>query len=97
MFNLLPLPMQITQRARTNLLRLQRNPLALPQPPRASSEPLSAGKQLLALLELVICGGVVCVAGPEERAAVIGERCEFAFGTVDVSLEVAVARVDFGF
>ena len=71
--NSLPLPLQITQCSSTDILRLERDPLALPQPARRPPEPFGAREELLALLELVVCGWVVGVAGAEKSAAVAGE------------------------
>ena len=51
---------------------------------------------MLALLELVVSGGVVGVAGAEEGGAVVGEGFELAFRGVDVGFEVAEAGIYAG-
>jgi hypothetical protein len=94
--DLLTLAMQITQGAGAYLLRLQSNPLRLSQPVRRPIQAISARKQLLALLELGICVGVVRVARAKELAAIVGVRLELALGRVEVLLEVAEARVELG-
>ena len=96
MLNRLPLQLQIRQRAPPDILRLVRDPLAVPQPPAAPVQPLGPAQQLLALLELVVLGRVVRVAGAEEGGAVVGEGLELALGGVDVGFEVAEAGVDAG-
>ncbi len=71
MLNRLPLRMQIRQRPPPDILRLQRDPLALPQPVRATIQSVGAREELLPLLELVVgSGGIVGVAVSEERFAV---------------------------
>ena len=93
MLNRLPLNLQVRQRAPANILRLVRDPLAVPQPLAAAVQPVRSTEELLALLELVVFGRVVRVAGAEEGGAVGGEGFEFAFGGVDVGFEVAEAGV----
>lgn len=88
--------MQIRQRPPPDILRLQRDPLALPQPVRATIQSVGAREELLPLLELVVgSGGIVGIAVSEERFAVGGEGSEFAFQAVDVGFEVAEALVGF--
>ena len=96
MLNRLPLNLQIRQRVPSNLLRLIRHPLAVPQPLAAPVQPIRSAQQLLALLELVDFGRIVGVAGAEEGRAVIGQSFELAFGGVDVGFEVAEAGVYAG-
>ena len=97
MLNRLPLQLQIRQCAPSNLLRLVRHPLTIPQPLTTPVQAIRPAEQLLALLELlVVTGGVVGVAGAEEGGAVVGEGLEFAFCGVDVGFEVAEAGVDAG-
>ena len=93
MLNRLPLYLQIRQGPAPNILRLIRHPLTIPQPLAAPVQPVRSAQQLLALLELVVFGRVVGVAGAEEGGAVGGEGFELAFGGVDVGFEVAEARV----
>lgn len=93
MLNRLPLYLQIRQRSPSNILRLIRHPLTVPQPLTAPVQPIRSAQQLLALLELVICGRVVGVAGAEEGGAVVGEGFELAFCGVDVGFEVAEAGI----
>ena len=72
-FNLLSLSGQIAQCTSTNLLRLQRNPLALPQPPTGPVQAVGSREQLLALLELGIAAfGVIGIAVAKEFGAVRG-------------------------
>ena len=74
--NLLPLPMKIAQCAGANLLRLERDALALPQPATRPVEAIGAGEELLALLELRIAAfGVVGVAVTEK----LGLVCRVGF------------------
>ena len=74
--NLLPLPMQIAQCTRANLLRLERDALALSQPPTRPVQAIGAREELLALLELRIAAfGVVGVAVAEE----LGLVCRIGF------------------
>ena len=94
MLNRLPLYLQIRQRAPPDILRLVRHALAVPQPLTAPVQPVRPAQQLLALLELVVFGRVVGVAGAEEGGAVVGEGFELTFRGVDVRFEVAEARVD---
>jgi hypothetical protein len=94
--DLLALPTQVAQRACAYLLRLQRDPLRLTQPARGPVEAVGAGQQLLALLELRICVGIVRVSRAKQLAAVVGVRLELALGRVEVLLEVAEARIEFG-
>lgn len=89
--------MQVTQRPRANLLRLQRNSLTLPQSLTTPAQSLRPTEKLLPLLELVIRGRVIGVAVPEKGAAVVGEGGEFSLQGVDVGAVVAVARVYGGF
>lgn len=96
MLNRLPLDLQIRQSIPPDALGLVGRDLRVAQPLRAAIEALSAGEELLALLELVVGGGGVGVAVPEQGFAVVGEGFEFAFGAVDVGFEVAEALVDFG-
>ena len=94
MLNRLPLQLQIRQRAPPNILRLIRYPLTIPQPLRAPVQSICAGKQLLALLQLVVLPVfVVTVAVPEEGFAVVGEGFELAFRGVDVDFVVSEAGV----
>ena len=95
MLDCFSLQLEIRQRPPANVLRLQRNPLTLPQPVRAAVQALGAGKQLLALLELVVAAGVVAISRAEEGGAVVGEGFEFAFAGVDVGFVVAEAEVRF--
>ena len=96
MLNCLPLQLQIRQRAPANILRLVRHPLAIPQPLAAPVQPLGPAQQLLALLELVVLGRVVRVAGAEEGGAVVGEGLELTLRGVDVGFEVAETGVYTG-
>lgn len=90
--------MQIAQRPRANLLCLERYPLALAQPPGTAVQPVGAGEELLALLELrVALLWVVGVAGAEELGFVVGVLLQLALGGVEVGFEVAEARVVFAF
>ena len=69
--NLLALPMQVAQGIGANLLRLERNALALPQPAAGPVQTIGARQQLLAMFELgVTAFGVIGVAGTEEFGAV---------------------------
>ena len=100
MHNLLPLPAQIGQRVASNILRLERDPLAIPQPSRAPVQPVRPAQQLLPLLQLLVARaalGVIAVAGTEEGFAVGGEGREFAFLTVHVCVPVAETLVDLAF
>ena len=96
MLNRLPLQLQIRQRPPSDLLRLVRHPLAIPQPLTAPVQSVRPAEQLLALLELVVFGRFVGVAGAEEGGAVVGEGLELPFRGVDVGFEVAEARVYAG-
>ena len=93
MLNRLPLNLQVRQRAPANILRLVGDALAVPQPLAAAVQPVRPAEQLLALLELVVLGRVVRVAGAEEGGAVRGKGFEPPFGGVDVGFEVAEAWV----
>lgn len=69
--DLLALPMQVAQGIGANLLRLERNALALPQSAAGPVQTIGARQQLLALFELgVTAFGVISVAGTEEFGAV---------------------------
>ena len=92
--DLLSLPLQVAQRSCTNFLGLQRDSLRLAKSPGRSAKSLGSGKELLALLQLVICGRIICVAGSEECAAVARKGFQLAFGGVDVGFKVAEAGVD---
>ena len=96
MLNRLPLQLQIRQRPPPDILRLVRHPLAIPQPLTAPVQPVGPAQQLLALLELVVLGRVVRVAGAEEGGAVVGEGLELALRGVDVGFEVAETGVYAG-
>lgn len=93
MLDRLPLNLQVRQRAPANILRLVRDPLAVPQPLAAAVQPVRSAEELLPLLELVVFGRVVRVAGAEEGGAVRREGFELAFRGVDVGFEVAEAGV----
>ena len=96
MLNRLPLQLQIRQRAPPDILRLVRHPLTIPQPLTAAVQPIGPAQQLLALLELVVLGRVVRVAGAEEGGAVVGEGLELALRGVDVGFEVAETGIYAG-
>lgn len=95
--NHVPLLVQVRQRAGANLLRLERDALALAQSLAAAVKALGAGEELLPLLELCIVpvGRLVGVAVAEECFAVVGEGFELARQGVGVGGVVAIARVDF--
>ena len=96
MINHMSLAMQISQRARANILRVVRQPLAIPQPLRRPVQPLRARQQLLPLLELhVPTARVVGIARAEERGTVMRQVLQAPLGGVGVSLVVAEALVYF--
>jgi len=97
MLDLLPLPVQVAQRTCTNLLRLKRHTLRRGESPGRPLQPIGACEQLLTLLELGICVGIIGVAVAEEFTAVVGVGFEFSLGAVEVVFEVAEARVVLGF
>ena len=103
MLDLLPLRLQVRQGPPPNILRLVRDPLALPQALRTPVQPLRARKQLLALLQLRIARAprvgvwVVGVAVSEEGTPIGGEGGEEAASGVDVGGEVAERLVDARF
>jgi hypothetical protein len=78
--NHIPLLMQVRQRARANLLRFERDTLALVQSLAATAKTLGAGEKLLALLELGIMrvGRLVGVTVAEKGFAVVREGLELA-------------------
>ena len=94
MLDLLSLQLQIRQRSSTNLLGLIRHPLAVSQSLGASIQSVRSREELLPLLELLVCVGVIGVAVAEEGFAVRGEFFEFALAAVDVGFEVAETLVD---
>ena len=95
MLDLLSLQLQIRQGPASNLLRLVRHPLALAQALGAAIQAVGAREELLPLLQLLVCAGVVGVAVSEQGFAVRGEVFEFALAGVDVGFEVAEALVHF--
>jgi hypothetical protein len=95
--NDLALARKIRQRIAPNILRLERQPLALPQPPTAPLQPIRAAQQLLPLLQLIVPRRVVRVPLAEQRRLVVLQRLELALRAVHVALVVPEALVHFDF
>ena len=93
MLDCLPLHLQIRQRLPPNILRLVRNPLTIPQPLRAPIQSIGPGQQLLSLLQLVVCAGVVGIVVPVRRFSVIRQAFEFPLCAIDVRFVIPESLV----
>lgn len=89
--------MQVAECTGANLLRLERNPLALPQPVARPVQAICAREELLTLLELGVTAiGAVGVAVAKELGAVRGVCLQLTLAGIEVVLKVAKARVVLG-